>query len=540
MHWSSRWSRLARFLFAAVVFPIAAGALSAQIPAGPDTATPLPSGERGRGEGGLADPHGAVDVYNSLRDVINYGAELFNKQADHAGCYRIYQGALISVRPFLAPDMRRKIDEGIVRAEALPYYSERAFELRKILDEIRAKASPIKSATPAVAGPTNAEPPGGNGSFTAPRIDPPKSELPKIVETPKIEAPKLVENPSVNVPRPEPSVVKPTIPEPKKVEVPKVEAPRVEVPKVEVPKVEVPKVEVPKVEVPKVEVPKVEVPKVEVPKVEAPKVEAPKVEVPKVEAPKVEAPKVEAPKVEAPKVEAPKVEAPKVEAPKVEAPKIEEKKIEAPKVEAPNLELPKVSPPKVETPKVELPKANPPKVETPKIEPPNLIPSPGELPRKPVDVPLSPTQTANDKKITTAKVEAPPKIEVPSPLVPIPQTPPVGSPLVELPELGGKDKSDKGVVAGVVMLDGKPLPPGFFVTLVSAVGKRFSTLVQKDGTFQFSTGLAVGPYRVAIEALPGDTGKLATVPKRYHDEATSGLTLQVIAGKVTPELRLTK
>ncbi len=143
MRWSSRRRCFSLFLFAAIAFPVAAGALDAQTPGG--VSAPL--------DKGIAEPHDNAQLYNSLRDVINYGAELFNKQADHAGCYRIYQGALISVRPFLTAETRRKIDDSIVRAESLPYYSERAFELRKVLDEIRTKAAPAKGAAQADAAP---------------------------------------------------------------------------------------------------------------------------------------------------------------------------------------------------------------------------------------------------------------------------------------------------------------------------------------------------------------------------------------------------
>src|SRR5437763_3987762 len=124
MRWTSRrsWPRL--LLLATVGLPFAVGALFAQ---GPGTSgAPI--------DRSLTEPHNVSDLYGSLKDVINYGAELFNKQADHAGCYRVYQGALISIRPFMAPAMRKRIDESIVRAEGLPYYSERAFELRRTLD----------------------------------------------------------------------------------------------------------------------------------------------------------------------------------------------------------------------------------------------------------------------------------------------------------------------------------------------------------------------------------------------------------------------
>lgn len=88
------------------------------------------------------EKHDASALNNSLRDVINTGARMFNEQGDHAGCYRLFQGSLLSVRPFLAADLQKRIDQGIARADQLPTYADRAFELRRVLDEIRASTKP--------------------------------------------------------------------------------------------------------------------------------------------------------------------------------------------------------------------------------------------------------------------------------------------------------------------------------------------------------------------------------------------------------------
>jgi hypothetical protein len=471
MRWSSPWS-LPRLLLLAAAYLLAGGTLSAQVPAGPASVT----------EKGLAEPHDTADLYGSLRDVINYGAELFNKQADHAGCYRVYQGALIGIRPYISAELRKKVDDSITRAEGLPYYSERAFELRRTLDDIRSKAGPSKGATPVIANPS-----AGPGNFNP---NPPRVESPTRVDPPKVDLPKIVETP--------------------KVEVPKVEVPKVTVPKVEAPRVEPPKIDLPPVKPPMQEPKKVDPPKVELPKVELPKVEAPKVDLPKIELPKVDAPKGDEKKSDPPKIELPKVEPPKL--PSLDLPKIEDKKPDLPKVEPPKVDLPKVELPKVEAPKVDLPK-----IELPKIETPSANPSKDPPPADP-----------KEKKVEPAKYELP-KIELPTPS---------GPPPVDLPAAGGKDKKDKGEVAGTVVFDGKPLPAGHFVTLVSAEGKRFSAPVQKGGVFRFALGLPIGSYRVVVEPGPGDAGTGAIVPARYRDEKMSGLVLQVNPGTVTPELRL--
>ena len=90
------------------------------------------------------EKHDTTALYNSLRDVINTGAKMFNDQGDHAGCYRLYQGSLLSVRPFLAPELQKRIDTGLAGAEKLPGFAERAFELRKILDDVRNQVKPAE------------------------------------------------------------------------------------------------------------------------------------------------------------------------------------------------------------------------------------------------------------------------------------------------------------------------------------------------------------------------------------------------------------
>lgn len=454
MRWSSRWSWACRLLLATVGLAFAVGALSAQ---GPGTSG-APYDNKP-----LTEPHSMADLYGSLKDVINYGAELFNKQADHAGCYRVYQGALISIRPFMSPTMRKRIDESIVRAEGLPYYSERAFELRRTLDEIRTRAAPSRVSPPAVASP-KVESPQLGVAARAPHVD-----LPKITETPRVEAPK--------------------------VEVPAIQPPQITAPRAELPKIEKPKADPPKVDVPKIDPPKIDLPAVKPPEPEKKTIDPSKVELPSIELPKVVEKKTDAPKVDLPKVDPPKVDLPKIDLPPVKPVEPEKKKVDPPKVD-----LPKVDPPKIEIPMMDLPK-------------------------DPLPIPVPPSKEIKDKKVEPAKAEVPAD---PLPL------PPLAPKKIDAPT------KERGEVFGTVLLDGKPLAQGFFITLVSADGTRLSTIVQKEGCFEFTKGLPLGTYRVAIEALPGDTAKAALIPMRYRDETTSGLAVQVTAGRVTPVLRLAK
>src|SRR5262245_46224854 len=84
-------------------------------------------------------------IYNSLRDVINRGADVYNND-DHAGCYRIFEGGLVAVKPLLAhrPDLQKVISNALVSAEADPVVWRRAFTLRAALDKIRAELNPKK------------------------------------------------------------------------------------------------------------------------------------------------------------------------------------------------------------------------------------------------------------------------------------------------------------------------------------------------------------------------------------------------------------
>ena len=88
------------------------------------------------------EKHDQAALNQSLKDVINAGARMYNDHGDHAGCFRLYQGSLIAVRPFLTADLQKKIDAAVFKCEGLASYSERAFELRKVLDEIREKTKP--------------------------------------------------------------------------------------------------------------------------------------------------------------------------------------------------------------------------------------------------------------------------------------------------------------------------------------------------------------------------------------------------------------
>jgi hemoglobin len=86
-------------------------------------------------------------IFKTLRTVINQGADLYNS-GDWAGCYRLYEGSLITLRPLLDhyPDLQHCIDNALVTAARSPQLNDRAFVLRKAIDEIRKATQPGETA----------------------------------------------------------------------------------------------------------------------------------------------------------------------------------------------------------------------------------------------------------------------------------------------------------------------------------------------------------------------------------------------------------
>src|SRR5947208_2846077 len=77
-------------------------------------------------------------IYRVLRTVINEGADLYNS-GDWPGCYRLYEGSLITVRPLLDhhPALQQAIDAAVAEAARSPQLADRAFVLRRAIDQVR-------------------------------------------------------------------------------------------------------------------------------------------------------------------------------------------------------------------------------------------------------------------------------------------------------------------------------------------------------------------------------------------------------------------
>ncbi len=116
------------------------------------------------------EKHDAAVLSNTLREVINTGVKMFNDQRDYAGCFHLYQGSLISVRPFLPPDLQKKIDTGLANAEGMRSYVDRAYELRRVLDDIRANLKGGDSSVGADTGLGDKGQIGGKLSFNGKAI----------------------------------------------------------------------------------------------------------------------------------------------------------------------------------------------------------------------------------------------------------------------------------------------------------------------------------------------------------------------------------
>jgi truncated hemoglobin YjbI len=95
-------------------------------------------------------------VYKTLRDVINEGADMYNAQGryknmdrDYAGCFHLYEGALMVTRSLLGrhADLQKAIDDAMASARETPQMEKRAFVLREVIDKIREAVNP-KGAAP--------------------------------------------------------------------------------------------------------------------------------------------------------------------------------------------------------------------------------------------------------------------------------------------------------------------------------------------------------------------------------------------------------
>jgi hypothetical protein len=89
-------------------------------------------------------------VVDSLRDVHNKGADLYNTAKDFPGAYRMYEGALLTVRPLLGhrPEAQKLIADGVAAAEKESDVARRAFMLHETIEKVRAHLKTTAAAEP--------------------------------------------------------------------------------------------------------------------------------------------------------------------------------------------------------------------------------------------------------------------------------------------------------------------------------------------------------------------------------------------------------
>ncbi|MFO0803931.1 MAG: hypothetical protein U0791_12525 [Gemmataceae bacterium] len=90
-------------------------------------------------------------VAASLRDVHDRGADLYNQLKDYSGAYRLYEGALLAVKPLLGhrPEVQKAIDEGLAAANKEPELARKAFLLHEAIEKTRADLK-VAAPTPKV------------------------------------------------------------------------------------------------------------------------------------------------------------------------------------------------------------------------------------------------------------------------------------------------------------------------------------------------------------------------------------------------------
>ena len=77
-------------------------------------------------------------IVQGLSAALDVGVPVFNK-GDQQGCYQIYHGALLAIKPLLAgsPDLMQGLQAHLDRAGSLGTAAQKAFELRRAIDDIR-------------------------------------------------------------------------------------------------------------------------------------------------------------------------------------------------------------------------------------------------------------------------------------------------------------------------------------------------------------------------------------------------------------------
>lgn len=99
----------------------------------------------------VVDPAPAVTppFVASLKDVITEGARLYNEKKDPESCYRVFQGGLIAIRPYILdkPALAKHVETSLQKVETMQRPADKAWALRAVLDSVRDAYRPKKAGT---------------------------------------------------------------------------------------------------------------------------------------------------------------------------------------------------------------------------------------------------------------------------------------------------------------------------------------------------------------------------------------------------------
>lgn len=112
-------------------------------------------------------------VIDALKEVHNRGADLYNT-GDSAGCFRMYQGALLTARAFLGhrPAVQKVIDDGLADVAKTEGVKIQAFRLHEVIEDVRAK---LKDEIKKAKDPGSKDEPKPKPD---PKVEPPPKPLP--------------------------------------------------------------------------------------------------------------------------------------------------------------------------------------------------------------------------------------------------------------------------------------------------------------------------------------------------------------------------
>ena len=128
-------------------------------------------------------------VVDALRDVHNKGADLYNTTKDYAAAFRMYEGALRTVRPLLParPSAQKLIDEGLAAADKETDAARQAFLLHETIEKVRSHLKQYATAPAAapVPSPKPVPKPVESVATPAPKV---KAAAPKESVKPQVQA----------------------------------------------------------------------------------------------------------------------------------------------------------------------------------------------------------------------------------------------------------------------------------------------------------------------------------------------------------------